>query len=411
MGRYCDGFERIDRPSARGRVVSDVQRPAVANSSRSTAARTDSVSFLLQRAEAAVREKHDDEARRLFKAALRHAPTNDQALLWLTYLAEDGQSSLYYLAQLLDAHPGNPQARQAVRWVQRRIPTSGPTVVVQLEEQRKTVARRPRALVLGLVMLAAMIGLGWLWQLGRSPAASVQAEAAPAAPASALPVRTALPLMEVIRLVISLFTATPTPSPTPPPTPVPTPSSAWVPVVGHPQTYNLSCESRSAADLAGYWGVALDESVFLAALGTSDNPHDGFVGDAQLLPGSLPPYGYGVYAEPVAATLRAYGLDAHPGYNMGLDGLRSELLAGRPVLIWATYGMEPYAPVEWTSNDGQVSTVVPFMHTFLVTGYDEQGVFVLDAYDASVQLYPFETFLPVWDLFDQMAVTVSGPLP
>jgi len=55
--------------------------------------------------------------------------------------------------------------------------------------------------------------------------------------------------------------------------------------------------------------------------------------------------------------------------------------------------------------------VVPFMHTFLVTGFDREGVFVLDAYDATVQYYSAGVFLKVWNSFDQMAVVVKGLLP
>jgi hypothetical protein len=67
-------------------------------------------------------------------------------------------------------------------------------------------------------------------------------------------------------------------------------------------------------------------------------------------------------------------------------------------------------PVEWTSSDGRVSTVVPYMHTFIVTGYDEEGLSVVDAYDGTLQRYPFEDVVRVWNLFDQMAVLVNGPL-
>jgi uncharacterized protein YvpB len=73
--------------------------------------------------------------------------------------------------------------------------------------------------------------------------------------------------------------------------------------------------------------------------------------------------------------------------------------------------MELYEPVEWTSQDGRTSTVVPYMHTFLVTGFDESGVYVLDAYDATVQYYRASVFLDAWNLFDQMSVTVNGLLP
>ena len=366
--------------------------------------RVDGGSLLLERAEAAARQKNEDEARRLFKAALRHDPTNDQALLWMVYLAKDGQESLNYLAQLLDAHPRHPQAREAVRWARRRTPTSPPRQLGWSGSRVPAFSRQPIRLVAGLVLVAALIGLGALWTIARSPAAPAQAGAAPTQPPSAFPTPTPRPLIEIIQILIPVFTLTPTP------TPVPTPSTAWVSVEGHPQTYNMSCESRSAADLAGYWGISVHESSFLAAMGTSDNPHEGFVGDIHAPPGSLPPYGYGVYAEPVAATLRDYGLDARPTYDLGLDRLRAELTAGRPVLVWATYGMALYNPREWTSQDGRVSTVVPFMHTFLVIGFDEGGVFVIDALDATVQYFSFQAFLSAWDLFDQMTVLVHGPL-
>jgi uncharacterized protein YvpB len=273
-----------------------------------------------------------------------------------------------------------------------------------------TVSRESIRVVLALALVATVVGVGALWAITRSPAAPAQAGAALTQPQSAFPTATPRPFMEIVQILIPVFTLTPTPTQTPIPTPVPTPSTVWLSVEGHPQTYNMSCESRSAADLAGYWGINVNELGFLAALGTSDNPHEGFVGDVHAPPGSLPPYGYGVYAEPVAATLREYGLDARATYGMGLDRLRAELTAGRPVLVWATYSMGLYNPVEWTSQDGRVSTVVPFMHTFLVNGYDDTGVYVIDAFDATVRFFTFQAFLNAWDLFDQMAVLVNGPL-
>jgi hypothetical protein len=72
--------------------------------------------------------------------------------------------------------------------------------------------------------------------------------------------------------------------------------------------------------------------------------------------------------------------------------------------------MEIYEPIEWTSRDGRTSTVVPFMHTFLVIGFDTETLTVLDAYDATVQRYPFDTFLRSWSQFDQMSLIITGAL-
>jgi hypothetical protein len=39
------------------------------------------------------------------------------------------------------------------------------------------------------------------------------------------------------------------------------PDSAYITGVhGHPQKHSLSCESRSAADLAAFWGISLGEN-------------------------------------------------------------------------------------------------------------------------------------------------------
>lgn len=57
------------------------------------------------------------------------------------------------------------------------------------------------------------------------------------------------------------------------------PSSAYIDgVTGHPQQHTLSCEARSAVDLADFWGVTFSEDQFLAKLPISDNPEKGFVG-------------------------------------------------------------------------------------------------------------------------------------
>jgi len=73
-------------------------------------------------------------------------------------------------------------------------------------------------------------------------------------------------------------------------------------IIGHGQSLPLSCESRSAADWASYFGVAIDELEFLGRLPISDNPEIGFVGDVNGNWGKIPPDSYGVHAGPVAAS-------------------------------------------------------------------------------------------------------------
>lgn len=191
----------------------------------------------------------------------------------------------------------------------------------------------------------------------------------------------------------------------------PPPVSATVEgVTGYPQERNLSCESRSAADLAAYWGTEFAEAAFLRRLPRSDNPHRGFLGDVDMPPGSLPPVGYGVYAEPIAATLRSFGLDAEAHRPFELDALKRELAAGRPVIVWATYEMRLPGVDTWVSSDGEVATIVRWQHTFIAVSYDEQGISLIDAYDAETRYFSYEAFVPAWDQLGRMAVTASGPL-
>ncbi|MCS7178429.1 MAG: C39 family peptidase [Anaerolineae bacterium] len=189
------------------------------------------------------------------------------------------------------------------------------------------------------------------------------------------------------------------------------PESAYIPgVVGHRQERPLSCEARSAVDLAAFWGVGVSEGEFFATLPRSDNPHAGFVGNVDDPPGSLPPGGYGVYAGPVAIALRRYGLDAHAHRWLGLESLKEELAAGRPVIIWATYRMLRPEIASWTAADGTVSIVVQWEHTFIAVGYDAGGLYLIDAYDGRTHYYPFRLFVPAWMQLNEMAVTVRGPL-
>jgi uncharacterized protein YvpB len=189
------------------------------------------------------------------------------------------------------------------------------------------------------------------------------------------------------------------------------PPSAFIEgVVGHPQEHNLSCESRSAIDLAAFWGVPLTEDDFFRRLPKSDNPHRGFLGDVDMPAGSMPPYGYGVYAGPIAANLRSFELDARSHRYWTLHDLQTEIAAGRPVIIWSTYDMKLPGVQEWTSSDGETSLIVQWQHTFVAVGYDESGVYLVDAYDAGTKQFSYEAFDAAWAQLERLAVTVRGLL-
>jgi uncharacterized protein YvpB len=176
-------------------------------------------------------------------------------------------------------------------------------------------------------------------------------------------------------------------------------------VNGHPQLYTLDCEARSAVDLAGYFGIEINEKDFLRKLPKSDNPETGFVGNYRDPRGQLPPDSYGVYASPVAKLLRQYGLNAHASKNMDFERLQAEITAGRPVMAWVIGNVWPGYAVEYVTPDGETVIVASYEHTVIVTGYDESTVSVVDG--DLVYQRTLDEFLASWEVLGNMAITVE----
>jgi uncharacterized protein YvpB len=185
------------------------------------------------------------------------------------------------------------------------------------------------------------------------------------------------------------------------------PASASVGLIyGHMQSHSLSCESRSAADWAAFFGVTFSENYFQSQLPHSDDPDTGFVGDPDGAEGQLPPQSYGVHAGPVASLLDQYGLNALAKHQYGYDDLRRQIVAGHPVIVWV-YGNVWYgiSPTSYTGSDGHTTEVLPFEHTVIVTAYDADDVTILDG---SLSYYrPISQFLSSWSSLGNMAVILQ----
>lgn len=187
------------------------------------------------------------------------------------------------------------------------------------------------------------------------------------------------------------------------------PENAYVGgVKGHAQKYSLSCEARSAVDWAAFFGKKVSEVEFLNKLPRSDNPETGFVGHPNAVWGAIPPYSYGVHAEPVAALLREYGLQAQAAKGLKWDDLRSEIAANRPVIVWVVGQMWKGSPVRYTTADGQTTRVANFEHTMILVGYSPATVNVIDAYSGLEQVYGLKAFLASWTTLGKMAITAAG---
>lgn len=225
------------------------------------------------------------------------------------------------------------------------------------------------------------------------------------------PTITSSPTFTLTPSATPTLTSTPTPTPTSTPewtnTPDLPPSSSSIQgFIGYTQSYALSCESRSAVDLAAFFGLSISEVDFQAGLPISDDPDLGFVGVPWGLPGQIPPYSYGVHAAPVAALLRAYGLPARDHVDLSFETIQREIAAGHPVMVWVITGLSSGYTVEYTvPSSGRVTRVAYNEHTMIVIGYSETMVTVQDgawAYSVSK-----EQFLRSWSSLGNMAITVE----
>ncbi len=209
-------------------------------------------------------------------------------------------------------------------------------------------------------------------------------------------------------------TALPSDTPTPEPLALVQPPLPELPartlitnIVGRRQTYPLSCEARSAADWAGYFGFYIDELDFLSRLPLSDDPDLGFVGDANGAWGQIPPYSYGVHAMPVADLLKQYGVKARARRGLEWEAVRAEVAAGEPVIVWVVGHVERGGErVLYTASNGHTTYVARFEHTVIVVGYTEETVTVLD--NGQVYTRSLETFLEAWLPLGNMAVLYVG---
>ncbi|MEM4202932.1 MAG: C39 family peptidase [Candidatus Methanomethylicaceae archaeon] len=180
------------------------------------------------------------------------------------------------------------------------------------------------------------------------------------------------------------------------------------------QERNLSCEYQSAADLAAYygWNISWQDIFLKVGPDPSGDPNRGFAGRSlDDPPGSLFPFGYGIYAEPLARGLRRLGIQAQAHSGKDVAWLKARLSQGHPVVVWATYGMTIQPISQWLTAHGTIVEAVPYEHTFTVIGYNQEGVWVNDPYDASQKFYSWQVFGESWNLLSRMALTIDEKVP
>ena len=195
------------------------------------------------------------------------------------------------------------------------------------------------------------------------------------------PVSTVPPPVIIVQRIPATPTAIPSSTstvlplqPTATPTPILPDEHYILNISGHRQYFPLGCEAATAKDWANYFGKDFNEFEFQYKLPISDNPDLGFVGSVNSPWGQVPPYGYGVYAGPVAALLNTYGIPAKAYKGYTLEQIKAKIAADKPVIVWVIGNVVGGVPAEYTDAHGNKTLVAAYEHVVIVTGYNQDHI-------------------------------------
>ena len=168
------------------------------------------------------------------------------------------------------------------------------------------------------------------------------------------------------------------------------------------QWHTLSCEYASARMVTAFWGHEISEAQFIKDIPTDPNPHRGFRGNIDGDGGWVDDYG--VYAAPIANYLTTQGFETKVFYS-DVNALKAEIALGRPVIVWVTIALIYSTPV-LKEVDGSIVRLVPGEHAVVITGYDENGVYLNGPAAGIRAFFGWADFERTWGYFDNMALSM-----
>lgn len=175
------------------------------------------------------------------------------------------------------------------------------------------------------------------------------------------------------------------------------------------------CEATALTMLLNYYGVDVSKQdvansipreplpYYKNGVRYGGNPNKGFVGN---------PYsssGYGVFEAPIIETINKFlPNQAENLTGKTLDELLSVVKSGRPVMIWATIGMENVVyKQKWQFSDGQAFTWPGNEHALLMVGYDTDYIYMNDPYSGTQKKYKKEVVENRYNTLGRRAVAVQ----
>lgn len=176
-----------------------------------------------------------------------------------------------------------------------------------------------------------------------------------------------------------------------------------------PRLYN-GCEVTSLAMLLNYHGFNVSKNELAQKIkrvplnepqNLKGNPNEGFVGNMEDGPG------LGVYHGPIVDLARKYaGKRVIDLTNQPFSKIINKVAHGNPVWIITTTRFGPVSVFEeWKTPQGTIKITFS-QHSVVITGYDEDYIYINDPYGFKNRKLDREDFIKAWEQMGNQAVSL-----
>jgi uncharacterized protein YvpB len=201
--------------------------------------------------------------------------------------------------------------------------------------------------------------------------------------------------------------------PLPEPSPIPNEIILDVPLLlqmDAPRLYN-GCEVTSLAMLLQFHGLSVTKNELATKItrvplnyqdGKKGNPNVGFVGNMEDGPG------LGVYHEPIFKLAQSYVNDrAEDLTKQPFSVVIDKLAEGSPVWVIITSSFAPTSEIKtWNTPQGPVEITFK-MHSVVITGYDQESIYINDPYGGKNKKVNKENFIKAWEQMGSQAIVIN----
>jgi uncharacterized protein YvpB len=177
-----------------------------------------------------------------------------------------------------------------------------------------------------------------------------------------------------------------------------------------PRLYN-GCEVTSLAMLLQFEGLTVSKNDLANKItrvplkyqdGKYGNPHVGFVGNMEDGPG------LGVYHKPIFQLAQSYvNGRAEDLTKQAFSVVIEKLAAGSPVWVITTSSFTPTSEFKtWTTPEGPVEVTFK-MHSVVITGFDQDSLYINDPYGGKNKKVNKENFIKAWEQMGSQAIVIN----